>query len=326
MRIVAFGPTYRVGALVNGQVIDLSRAARLRNAVLPSTLQELIEGGDAALDIAETAVEHALRSAADARVDDQPVVQPLAAVRIQRPQPSLATRIACAGGNYAQHSAGMGTGMPGGQRRTPEEAYQYIRNAGYWGFWKVPHETAGPEDDVIYPARTERLDYEGEVAVVLGKRAKDVKAADGGSYFWGLTLHFDYSIRDRRDAPMPMTFALNKNFDTSSALGPCIAVREADPHDVRVQTRVNGEVRQDYNTRDMVFSFEDFLEYLTRDLTLYPGDMISGGSGAGTAMDSTPRGADGFIPPERFLKVGDTVEVESASIGLLRNRIIAKPA
>ena len=117
---------------------------------------------------------------------------------------------------------------------------------------------------------------------------------------------------------------MNKNFDTSSALGPCIVVRELNPHDVPVQTRVNGEVRQDYNTRDMVFSFEHYLEYLTRDLTLYPGDIISGGSGAGTAMDSTPRGADGSIAPDKFLKVGDVVEVESPGIGVLRNRIVAK--
>jgi acylpyruvate hydrolase len=93
---------------------------------------------------------------------------------------------------------------------------------------------------------------------------------------------------------------------------------------VQVQTRVNGQVRQDYNTSDMVFSFEEYLEYLTRDLTLHPGDIVSGGSGAGTAMDSTPRGADGSIAPDKFLKVGDVVEVESPKIGLLRNRIVAK--
>jgi len=329
MKVVVFGPHQRVGALVGDQVVDLNAAAALRQQaeLVPSQLQQLIEGGDRALDAAEAAVEYALRQAGpQATVNAAPVLQPASAVKLHRPQPSPATRIACAGGNYAQHTAGMGTGLAAGQRRTPEEAFQFIRQAGYWGFWKTPHVVAGPEDEVIYPARTERLDYEGEAAVVLGKPAKDVRAGQGSGYFWGVTLHFDYSIRDRRDAPMPMTFALNKNFDTSSALGPCIVVRELDPHDVAVQTRVNGEVRQDYNTRDMVFSFEDFLEYLSRDLTLLPGDIISGGSGAGTAMDSTPRGADGFIPPDRFLKVGDVVEVASPAIGVLRNRIVAKPA
>lgn len=314
MRIVVFGPERRVGALVNDQVIDLERASSLKGTPVPSQLQAFIEGGERVLDAAESALSQV----------GLDIAQPITGVKIHPPLPSLASRLACAGGNYAQHSAGMGTGLPAGQRRSVEEAYQYIRQAGFWGFWKVPHEIAGAEDDVIYPARTERLDYEGEAAVVLGRRAKDVKASQAGGYFWGVTLHFDYSIRDRRDAPMPMTFAMNKNFDTSSALGPCIVVRELDPHNVQVQTRVNGQVRQDYNTSDMVFSFEEYLEYLTRDLTLHPGDIVSGGSGAGTAMDSTPRGADGSIAPDKFLKVGDVVEVESPKIGLLRNRIVAK--
>jgi acylpyruvate hydrolase len=314
VRIVVFGPERRVGALVNDQVIDLERASSLKGTPVPSQLQAFIEGGERVLDAAESALSQV----------GLDIAQPITGVKIHPPLPSLASRLACAGGNYAQHSAGMGTGLPAGQRRSVEEAYQYIRQAGFWGFWKVPHEIAGAEDDVIYPARTERLDYEGEAAVVLGRRAKDVKASQAGGYFWGVTLHFDYSIRDRRDAPMPMTFAMNKNFDTSSALGPCIVVRELDPHNVQVQTRVNGQVRQDYNTSDMVFSFEEYLEYLTRDLTLHPGDIVSGGSGAGTAMDSTPRGADGSIAPDKFLKVGDVVEVESPKIGLLRNRIVAK--
>src|SRR5207342_1059569 len=99
---------------------------------------------------------------------------------------------------------------------------------------------------------------------------------------------------------------------------PCIVVGELDPSDIDVETWVNGECRQQYNTRDMVFSFWEYIEYLSRDLTLYPGDIISGGTAAGTAADSSPRVADGQFAPERFLKAGDEVEIRAPAIGTLR--------
>ena len=115
-----------------------------------------------------------------------------------------------------------------------------------------------------------------------------------------------------------------KNFDQSCLLGPCIVVGELDPANIDVETWVNGERRQQFSTRDMVFSFWEYIEYLSRDLTLYPGDIISGGTTAGTAADSSPRMADGQRAPERFLKPGDVVQIRSASIGVLEARITAK--
>ena len=115
-----------------------------------------------------------------------------------------------------------------------------------------------------------------------------------------------------------------KNFDQSCSLGPCIVVGELDPSDIEVETWVNGERRQQFNTRDMVFSYWEYIEYLSRDLTLYPGDIISGGTAAGTAADSSPRLADGQLAPERFLKAGDVVEIRSPAIGTLRARIVTK--
>jgi 2-keto-4-pentenoate hydratase/2-oxohepta-3-ene-1,7-dioic acid hydratase in catechol pathway len=101
-------------------------------------------------------------------------------------------------------------------------------------------------------------------------------------------------------------------------------VGELDPMDIEVETLVNGERRQRFNTRDMVFSFWEYIEYLSRDLTLYAGDIISGGTAAGTAADSSPRLADGQFAPERFLDPGDLVEISSPSIGSLRTRIVVK--
>ena len=96
------------------------------------------------------------------------------------------------------------------------------------------------------------------------------------------------------------------------------------PRAQQIETYVNGERRQNFNTRDMVFSFGEYLEFLSRDLTFYPGDIISGGTAAGTAADSSPLLADGTPSPERFLKPGDVVEVRSPAIGTLRTRVIAK--
>src|SRR5947208_13083101 len=107
---------------------------------------------------------------------------------------------------------------------------------------------------------------------------------------------------------------MGKNFDTSCSLGPCIAVGETNPFASDVETLVNGEVRQSFNTRDMVFSFGEYLEYLSRDLTLYAGDIISGGTAAGTAADSSPLLDDGTSAPDRYLNTGDTGEVRSPAI------------
>ena len=122
----------------------------------------------------------------------------------------------------------------------------------------------------------------------------------------------------------PLNFSFPKNFDTSCSIGPCIVVGEADPANIDMETLVNGEVRQRFNTRDIVFTFGEYLEYLSRDFTLYPGDVISGGTAAGTAADSSELLPDNSSAPERFLKPGDLVEMRSASIGSLHTRVVAK--
>jgi acylpyruvate hydrolase len=101
-------------------------------------------------------------------------------------------------------------------------------------------------------------------------------------------------------------------------------VNETDPTNVDLETLVNGERRQRFNTHDMVFTFGEYLEYLSRDFTLYPGDIISGGTAAGTAADSSELLPDGSSAPELFLRPGDVVEMKSPAIGSLRTRVVAK--
>jgi acylpyruvate hydrolase len=341
MKIVVFGPNRRVGVLHDDTlVVDVSlayakllherngepHAAELAAVLAPPDLARFIERGEAALDAARDSLGYLLERAVD-RTDPrgETIVHDLSEVRLHAPRPAGA-RIACAGGNFADHHLAMAQRRPGGAKEaealTLEGVAAAIRKAGFWGFWKVDRDSLGPDEPLRYPRRAKLLDYEGELAVILGRRGRDIEARDWRSYVWGVTLLSDWSIRQAPDGGR-LNFAMVKNFDGSSSLGPCIVVGDVDPSDIDITTRVNGELRQSFNTRDMVFSFGECLAFLSRDLTLYPGDIVSGGTAAGTAQDSSEIVGDGVLATGRFLKPGDTVEIASPSIGVLRNGITA---
>ena len=309
MNIVVFGPARRVGVLDGDRIIDLNAT----DAELPPTLLPLIELGRNGKNRIAKAVAQ-MRGVA---VDGSKV---LAAGGIGLHAPWAGKRVACAGGNYAEHSYGMAINR-GTKDITLEKMSAQIRAAGNWGFWKVLAEAAGPGTEIPYPSRADYFDYEGEVAIVIGKRGKNIPAEQLGDYVWGVTLANDWSNRDSGGPARAMSFNLPKNFDLSLSLGPSIAIDGVDPQNVDVETRVNGALRQRYNSRDMVFSFAEYLAFLSIDFTFVPGDVILGGTGAGTAQDSTKPNADGTRPRELFLKKGDTVAISSPSIGTLENRI-----
>jgi 2-keto-4-pentenoate hydratase/2-oxohepta-3-ene-1,7-dioic acid hydratase in catechol pathway len=325
MKIVVFGPDKRVGALRDGSVINLSRAFAkylheakgeahaldLAAAFVPADLARLIEGGRRALDDAQRALDHLAKAHDQKDPGGVDVVHTAASVQIHAPTPR-GGRMACAGSNFTTHRERMSK-RSGREPRAP-----FI-----WGFWKIS-EPIGPDSDVIYPQRCDRLDYEGELAIILGKGGKDLRPDRLKDCVWGVTLFCDWSIRSPREPLGPMNFAVPKNFDTSASLGPCIVVDELDCTNIDIETLVNGQRRQSHNTREMTFSFGQYLEYLSRDLTLRPGDMICSGTGEGTAADASPTNADGTQPPDLFLKIGDKVEIKSPQIGSLRASIVAK--
>lgn len=326
MKLVVYGPDKRVGALKDSSVIDLSsafakylheakgeaRAAEIAAALVPSDLARLIEGGRRALDDAQKALDHLANAKDQNDPRGEKLVYVASTVKIHAPRPN-GTRMACAGSNFTTHRERM-TARSGREARAP-----FI-----WGFWKIS-EPIGPDEDMIYPTRCDRLDYEGELAIILGKGGKDLKPDQLKDFVWGVTLFCDWSIRSPREPLGPMNFAAPKNFDTSYSLGPCIVVDEADCTNVDIETFVNGQRRQSHNTREMTFSFGQYLEYLSRDLTLRPGDLICSGTGEGTAADASPTNADGSQPPDLFLKIGDKVEIKSPQVGSLKAQIVAKP-
>ena len=319
MKIVVYGPEKRVGILQGASIVDAARVTashRGEGKAVPSDLAGFIAAGQPALDACAAALDHAGKDAIAA-----------SGSRIHAPRAAEA-RVACAGANFADHAVRMAAKMRGRDAPvlTAEMARAQQRKEGIRGFWKVNRDYAASGDDVIYPAKARRFDYEGEIAIVIGLGGKDIKPADARRHIWGATLLFDWSIRSPREDNTATRFAMTKNFDTGCSIGPCIAVGELDPFDAEVETLVNGAVRQHFSTREMVYDFAEFIAHLSEDFTLHPGDIISGGTAAGTAADSSDRLPDGSQPNDLFLKPGDRVETKNKVIGSLSARIVAKPA
>jgi acylpyruvate hydrolase len=335
MKVVVYGPDERVGALIDDNIIDLNLAyakyAReaqdeplpnaMASAMAPANLADFIAGGPRAIESAEIALDHLKRTGDYEGLRGEKLRLEAKDVRLHPPLVSRGTRIMNAGGNFADHSQGSRL-----RRQHREVTLEEVRNEaierGMWGFNKLAVAAIGQDEPLQYPAHGTRLDYEGEVAMVFGKSIKDFKGGDLSPYIWGYTLQNDFSLRDQRE-PQGGSYAFGKNFDGCSALGPCIIVGElSDPQDIPFKTHVNGELRQSGNTRDMIFSFADWVENLSRRFTINPGDILSGGTCAGTGMDSSEYDEKGVPDPKLFLKPGDVIEVSSPAIGSLRNRVV----
>lgn len=340
MKVVVFGPQRRTGILQDDLVIDVELAcakhaheaegSRLPYAVAAASasadLEQFIIGGDRAIEAAKAAVEYLATRAGDhVGPRGEAVAFPAEETRLHAPLAHRGVKLCMAGANYSDHLLGIMRAQD--PDVSLDQVREQSRQRGIGGFWKLAAFAAGPNEDITYPAKTGYLDFEGEVAVIIGTPAKDRKAEDLLDHVWGYTLVNDWSARDQRDNLIgTLTFSLMKNWDGGVSVGPYISVGEiAEPQDVPFQTHVNGELRQDGNTQDMTFSFAEYLEYISRDLTFQPGDLIAAGTCQGTAMDSTPRvEGGGFANDELFLKPGDVVEVSSPLLGTLRNRLVAK--
>jgi 2-keto-4-pentenoate hydratase/2-oxohepta-3-ene-1,7-dioic acid hydratase in catechol pathway len=329
VKVVTYGNLRRVGVLADGFVVDANRAyaeflkfrgephhEQLAAERVPSRLVDYISRGEAAITCSEEGVAFALAAGEAHSEEVSRSVLPVAQAGLQAPW--AGRRIACAGGNFAAHSSRMS------QIANSGSTGQQGRAEGQWGFWKVIEEVLGPGSVLPYPRRASHLDYEGEPVAVIGRRGKNIRADEAESYIWGVTLGNDWSIRSERrpnERQRRLSYNLDKNFDGCISIGDCIAVGEVDPQNIDVETRVNDDLRQKFNSKDMLFSFAEIIELLSTDFTLLPGDLICGGTGAGTVADRIRSGEDGRARP--YLQVGDVVEVSSPNVGTLRNAIIA---
>jgi len=200
--------------------------------------------------------------------------------------PCMPTKIVCVGCNYVEHAKEL-------NERIPDEPILFL---------KPPSSLLAYGENIIYPKRSKQVDYEAELAIVIGRRTRNVKADQAKHHIMGYTCFNDVTARDIQRKDIQWTRA--KSFDTFSPIGPFIAT-DIDPTSLNIKARLNGHVKQNSNTRDMIFGVYRLVEFISGVMTLETGDVIATG---------TPPG----VGP---MNVGDTIEVEVEGVGVLENKV-----
>jgi len=279
------------GFLINEKIVCLPILSEALRHPLPPNLEELIslgmEGATAAEELMRTPPED-IRRKATLKIDNVTLLAPV----------SSPPKIICLGLNYMDHAEEQGAKIP----KDPII------------FMKPRTAIIGPNESIVYPSLVKELDYEAELAVIVGRRGKNIPLSDVEKYVFGYTAFNDVSARDIQFGDKQWT--RGKSFDTFAPMGPCITLAKQipNPNNLWIRTRVNGELRQNSSTRNMVFSVYEVVHRLSRVMTLELGDVIATG---------TPAGVAAFMKPHpRYLSPGDTVEVEIERIGTLRNVVV----
>lgn len=217
------------------------------------------------------------------------------------PLPKVKRNIMCVGKNYRDHAIEMGS-----EQDIPKDIMI---------FTKATNTVIGHGETVMHHGEmTEQLDYEGELAVVIGKRGRGIPPEDALEYVFGYTILNDITARDLQKKHGQ--FFIGKSLDTTCPIGPYLVTKDeiVDPHNLEITTRVNDEIRQSSNTSEMIFNIPTIISTLSKGMTLEPGDIIATGTPAGVGK--------GYKPP-LFLKKGDRVEIEIESLGILTNQLQA---
>lgn len=289
--------TPRLGAAVGENVVDLGRAFEAYRAghdsplaTPPGDMLGLLKGGEPVMAAVRAVVEWA---AAEGPHD---AVLPLAEVRFDAPlcNPS---KVICVGLNYTDHCR---------EQNVPEPESPVL-------FAKFPTAIIGPDEAIRWPeGASEQVDYEAELAFVIGQKARNVPAEQAMNIVAGYTIVNDVSARDVQFADKQ--WVRGKSFDTFCPMGPYLVTVDEidDPHRLGIRCLLNGAVMQDSSTAEMIYKIPYLIEFVTRTATLLPGDVISTG---------TPHGVGVFRDPPVFLKPGDEVVVEIDGLGALRNPV-----
>ena len=229
---------------------------------------------------------------------------PVSAVELRAPLPRPRRNLLCVGRNYYAHAAELATTVFSDTARE-EAGWPMV-------FTKMPECVIGPFDTVRLPGKSvsEQIDYESELAVIIGRGGRDISKARAMDHVFGYTIVNDVTARDVQ--LRHKQWDLGKSFDTFCPMGPCIvSADEMNGGDTRIRGWVNGELRQDGQTRDLIFDIATLIETCSRGITLYPGDVIATGTPAGVGM--------GLDPPQ-WLRDGDVVRIEVDGLGVIENR------
>ena len=281
-----------VGAVAGDRIVDLTPRMQMEadaDDTMPlSGMLLLLAGGEAAMASIRSYVEQEQQKAEHPTLADVRLLAPIA-----RPG-----KIVAIGRNYADHAAETGV--------KPFENPRIIA--------KLPSSVVGPGAIVRKPAGITKLDYEVELGVVIGRHAKLVTREEALDYVAGYTILNDVSAREFQLDVSPAQTTFAKSMDDFCPMGPWIVTRDeiADPQNLALKLWVNGELLQDGNTHDMIFGIAQLIEYISRYMTLEPGDVIATG---------TPAGVGAFRKPPRWLQRGDRLELEISGIGRLAHTI-----
>jgi len=303
----------RLGAIDGaGRMIDLHRAyvAYLRDAeanpagdelakvTFGRDMVEFLTRGDKALQAARQALAHAIRTGGNGMIPDSKQI------RLMSPVPRPGALIS-AGKNFSDHVAEMSS------KKGPEAPVAFL---------KLPGTVIGPEDDIPHPPEVKNLDYEVELAVIIGRPCTDVNAEEALDYVAGYAAFNDISARDViRSENKTGIHLMGKSFPGFAPMGPYLATADeiSDPQNLKLKLSVNGETRQDSNLGYMIFKIRDMIAYWSQ-MGLNPGDVLTTGTPRGVAAGRKPDQAPWWLKP------GDVVEAEVEKVGLLRNRIVAE--
>ena len=291
MKLITFidRSSQKIGALVGDEVVDFS------SSELPQTMIDFIELGAKGLEHASTLI----KSGKDRLlINDISLTAPI-------PKPN---KILAVGLNYKEHKDEVAQTAA----KTIGKAQEKYPNI----FNKQNSSVNGPYDAIHRPRASEFLDYEGELGFIIGKKCRHVPYDKAAGVIYGYTVVNDVTIRDWQMRGPPMTMTMGKSWDTHCPFGPYIVTSDevGDPHNLKLETHVNNELRQSASTSDLIFDCFTLVEYLSTAFTLEPGDLIPTGTPAGSA-----------VMTRNWLKAGDEIKIEIEKLGFINNKVIEEP-
>jgi 2-keto-4-pentenoate hydratase/2-oxohepta-3-ene-1,7-dioic acid hydratase in catechol pathway len=311
MRFVSFSssqiPRAHLGILHNDEVLDVDLAGRALGLDIPDQVLTLIEDYDRYLPALQTLMEKAQsRSFREVKTFSEiGAAHTLNEVRLAAPIPRPRKNIYCLAVNYKAHAEETAS-QRDHKGQTPDIPVF---------FTKSPTSVNDPYGEIeLDPQVSSELDWEVELGVIIGKRGKNIPEAEALSYVFGYTVLNDVTARDLQKRHKQ--FFKGKSLDGSCPMGPCIVTADeiADPHNLNLSLRINGETKQDGNTKMMIFNIKRAISVLSQGMTLEPGDILATGTPSGVGFTR--------VPPE-FLQEGDVMESEVEGIGVLRNLVVA---
>jgi 2-keto-4-pentenoate hydratase/2-oxohepta-3-ene-1,7-dioic acid hydratase in catechol pathway len=305
------GRQRRLGAVLPAGILDLNFACaahvqsqKLADALLPGNMREFLEGESRAMDAAREAIAFFERDGVRRGSNDETLLYAPGEVRLLAALPNPASVR-----DFYAFEAHVKRGFEKRGEPMPAEWYQipvYYRSGH--------HNIIGTGQDVIWPSFSEKFDYELELAAVIGRQGSNIPASQAADYIAGFTVMNDFSARDIQRQEMKVRLGPAKGKEWSTALGPYLVTPNeiGDPYNLRMTARINGELWSEGNSASMYWKFEQMIEFLAKDDTIYPGDVIGSGTvGTGCGLEL-----------DRWVKRGDLMELEIEKIGVLRNRVV----